>query len=252
MNKGLFSGFLLLFKVIYVSAQFYSHADVLAYLDGKTFVKESVGATLAFSEAGSQLTVNGNYIFFQPDIRIISAYSAFITYYGVNEASSKAGLQVNKTRNIIEDRSNGSIYVLNVESSKSSKYYSGNNVRPKRSNKSAVTKLHFYHEDLKATNEIPSVYIGSFESPNDKLKIIISKADVINKKGKLTVISKRETLVYLFDDNYEGTVLFSDNKKHQNSQEGYYHVDGILDNNGRVNSILLEGAPKNVILRRIQ
>ena len=105
---------LLFLTTISSSAQFLSQTDVLYYLNGKTFIGGSSGdATLSFKEMGSQLTVNGNYLLYQPDIKILSRSSAIVKYYGIQDPSVKVGLIVNGSTNIIIDGGgNGSAYTL--------------------------------------------------------------------------------------------------------------------------------------------
>jgi len=111
MRKLIVLIFLSVSTVFYSSAQFLSKTDVLFYLNDKTFVGGSSGdATLSFHEMGSQLTVNGNYLLYQPDIKILSKSSAIVTYWGVTNPSLKAGLVVNSSANTIMDRSNNSVY----------------------------------------------------------------------------------------------------------------------------------------------
>lgn len=112
MKKILFSAFLLVAAVISPKAQVVSESDVLAYLDGKTFKKESVGATLTFHEAGSKLTVNGSSIFSRPDVSILTSTMALVIYWGVTDPSVKAGLMVDHEKNTVTDRTNGSVYTL--------------------------------------------------------------------------------------------------------------------------------------------
>jgi len=94
------------------SAQFISETDVLLYLNGKTFIGGSSGdATLSFKEMGSQMTVNGNYLMYQPDIKVVSQSVAIVIYYGVQNPSSEVGIVVNSSNNtIIDGGGNGSTY----------------------------------------------------------------------------------------------------------------------------------------------
>ena len=120
MKKYFYTTLFLVFTVLSASALFLTETDVLYYLNGKKFIKESVGATLSFSEMGSQLTVNGNYLMNQPDISILSKSTAVVTYYGIEDQSAKAGLVVNGSTNRIVDRSNNSLYTLANERDNSS------------------------------------------------------------------------------------------------------------------------------------
>lgn len=110
MKKYISLLILALFFSIKGFAQFSSATDVLTYLDGKTFTKASVGASLSFREVGSQLSLNGKLMFYQPSIRILSRNKALVNYIGITDPSLKAGLIVDNSSNTIEDRSNGSVY----------------------------------------------------------------------------------------------------------------------------------------------
>lgn len=153
-------------------AQFYSEPDVLTYLNGKTFTKASAGASLSFSEMGSQLSLNGKLMFYQPNIKILSRNSALVTYIGITDPSLKAGLIVDSSSDAINDRSNGSVYSLNKSSVE-------NNSEIRNNSKNSI----------EARGDL-NFFTGTFTFKNTDIKVVISNSGgklyaVVYKAGKL-------------------------------------------------------------------
>jgi len=206
MKKYFYTTLFLVFIVLSASAQFLSETDVLYYLNGKKFIKESVGATLSFSDMGSRLTVNGSYLMYQPDIRILSRSMAVVTYYGIEDPSAKAGLVVNGSTNRIVDRSNNSVYTL--EDLSDNNDYSQN--ENQNTNRSANMKPIANKNTIKDPISVPKLNLNTF----------------INTQNSIIKIPEDCTIYYL--DNNGSPLIFN------NIFKGFIRDGVILDINRKV------------------
>lgn len=95
-----------------VSAQkFQSEADVLSYLNGKSFKNSEVGVTIYFSDMGTRLEINGIQLY-SPDIKVVSETKAVCTYYRISNPDQKVSGILNAKERTWTDRSNGRVYKL--------------------------------------------------------------------------------------------------------------------------------------------
>ena len=202
MRKIISLLFLVAFYSIKVFAQFNSEPDVLMYLNGKTFTKESVGVSLSFSEVGSQLSLNGNLKFYQPNIRIVSKNKASVTYIGITDPSVKVGLIVDCTLNTVEDRSIGSVYSYN---SSSGQLYNSSAGLQKNENQSSI--VDWYYKDK--SNKIN-------ESRNSKSEPVLYESNSI-PSSKLNCIKCLESLKTPLD------LLKSNSENINRYYNKYYH-----------------------------
>lgn len=107
---------ILLFTSQGLAAQkFGSTADVLVYLDGKSFFNETNNITLSFSDMGSKLRT-GNVLYFNPTITIRSSSTAILNWQSVTNPSKTVRFLLNSSLNTITDLNDRSVYVFNPNS----------------------------------------------------------------------------------------------------------------------------------------
>jgi hypothetical protein len=91
-------------------SKFESEEDVFLYLNIKNIFKnKETGTTLTFSELGYQLNT-GSSKYYQPEAVIVSETRAVVTFESVTRPGAKVQFIVDSKKNIIVDRSDGTVF----------------------------------------------------------------------------------------------------------------------------------------------
>jgi hypothetical protein len=97
-----------------LSAQtrFRDNADVLIYLDNKTFRNDDYDAKARFKDAATVMIINDNGVCVLPQVRIISSYKAIVSYTYQANPSIHPEYIVNSLENTLTNPQNDRVYKL--------------------------------------------------------------------------------------------------------------------------------------------